>query len=270
MPQRFNDPALMEALGTLAGAAGERIMAHHGCSAAAKTDGSPVTAADEEAEAIILAGLAQLLPGVPILAEESAAAGRLPDRTDLFIAVDPLDGTREFLAGNGEFTVNIALVAGGEPVAGIVYAPARHRLWLGAAGKAEAMTLVPGAAIAAAQNRTPIRTRPVPAGGPVALVSRSHPEAAAEDFLARHGVTRRQPMGSSLKYAVIAEGGADLTVRFAPITEWDIAAGHALLVAAGGRMAMPDGRPISYGRAEIGFKTASFLASSGALKLSAG
>lgn len=267
MPQRFNDPALIEALGTLAGAAGERIMAHHGCAAAAKTDGSPVTAADQEAEAIILDGLHRLLPGVPVLAEESAAAGKLPDRTDLFVAVDPLDGTREFLAGNGEFTVNIALIAGGVPVAGIVYAPARHRLWLGAADKAEAMALPPGAAIDAAQGRTRIRTRPVPAEGPVALVSRSHPEAASEDFLARHGVTRRQPMGSSLKYAVIAEGGADLTVRFAPITEWDIAAGHAVLVAAGGRMAMPDGRPITYGRADVGFKTASFLASSGALRL---
>ncbi|QCI65776.1 3'(2'),5'-bisphosphate nucleotidase CysQ family protein [Phreatobacter stygius] len=267
MPIRFNDSALIDALGTLAVAAGHRVMAHYGCVSTAKADGSPVTAADQEAEEIILEGLAKLLPGVPVLAEESAAAGKLPVSTDLFIAVDPLDGTREFIAGNGEFTVNIGLVSAGSPVAGIVYAPARHRLWIGAAGKAEAMTLAPGEVITAAADRSPIRTRAVPAEGPVALVSRSHPEAASETFLAKHGVTRRLAMGSSLKYAVIAEGGADLTVRFAPITEWDIAAGHALLVAAGGRMTTPEGGAIVYGRAEVRFRTASFLASSGALRL---
>ncbi|MBN8941608.1 MAG: 3'(2'),5'-bisphosphate nucleotidase CysQ [Rhizobiales bacterium] len=267
MAHRFNDSALIDRLGTLAVAAGHRVMAHYGCASTTKADGSPVTAADQEAEEIILEGLAALLPGVPVLAEESAAAGKRPATTDLFVAVDPLDGTREFIARNGEFTVNIGLVSAGNPVAGIVYAPARHRLWIGAGSKAEAMTLAPGQAITAAADRSPIHTRPVPAEGPVALVSRSHPEPTSEAFLARHGVTRRMTLGSSLKYAVIAEGGADLTVRFGPIAEWDIAAGHAVLVAAGGRMTIPDGTPIVYGRAEADFRTTSFLASSGAFRL---
>jgi 3'(2'), 5'-bisphosphate nucleotidase len=269
MTMRLNDPALTEALATLAVRGGRQIMSHYGCASMMKADGSPVTIADQDAEAVILEGLAQLLPGVPVLAEESAAAGRLPERTDLFIAVDPLDGTREFIAGNGEFTVNIALVAAGEPVAGFIFAPARNRLWLAADGRAEALTIAPGEAMTAARDRRPIHTRPVPPEGPLALVSRSHPEAESEAFLARHRIERRLAMGSSLKYAVIAEGGADVMVRFAPIAEWDIAAGHAVLAAAGGRMTTPDGAPISYGRAELKFRTPAYVATSGALDLTA-
>jgi 3'(2'), 5'-bisphosphate nucleotidase len=264
MITRFRDSALIDALGTLASAAGARVMSHYGAAASLKHDGSPVTAADHEAEEVILAGLAEVLPGVPVLAEESAAAGRLPASTDLLIAVDPLDGTREFIAGNGEFTVNIGLIAAGAPIAGIVYAPALKRLWIGAADTAEAMTLEPGQAIGSAVGRQVIRTRPLPPEGAVALVSRSHPDAESEAYFDSHGVTRRQPMGSSLKYAVIAEGGADVTVRFASITEWDIAAGHAVLAAAGGSMMRPDGEALVYGRADKRFRTDAFIACSAA------
>jgi 3'(2'), 5'-bisphosphate nucleotidase len=264
MPQRFRDSHLLEALGTLCSEAGGRIMSHYGASATTKADGSPVTAADHEAEEIILAGLATLLPGVPVLAEESAAAGRLPASTDLLVAVDPMDGTREFLAGNGEFTVNIGLIAAGVPIAGLVYAPARGRLWIGMGGSAEAMQVVPGSPLASATERRPIRTRALPADGALALVSRSHPDVGGEAYLAERHVTRRLAMGSSLKFAVIAEGGADVTVRFASITEWDIAAGHAVLAGAGGRVTTPDGAPLVYGRADKAFRTDAYVAASAA------
>ena len=264
MPQRFRDSLLLEALGTLCSEAGARIMSHYGASATMKADGSPVTAADNEAEEIILAGLATLLPGVPVLAEESAAAGRLPASTDLLIAVDPMDGTREFLAGNGEFTVNIGLISAGVPIAGLVYAPARERLWIGMGDKAEAMQIVPGAPIASASQRGAIRTRALPPEGALALVSRSHPDSGGEAYLAKHHVTHRLAMGSSLKFAVIAEGGADVTVRFASITEWDIAAGHAVLAGAGGRVTSPEGAPLVYGRADKAFRTDAYVAASAA------
>jgi 3'(2'), 5'-bisphosphate nucleotidase len=262
MVSRFRDPALIDALGTLASEAGRRIMSHYGGAASIKSDGSPVTAADHEAEEVILEGLARLLPGVPVLAEESAAAGRLPATTDLFVAVDPMDGTREFIGGNGEFTVNIALIAAGSPVGGIVYAPALGRLWLGSGAEAESMQLSPGAPITAAADRRRIVTRPLPADGAVALVSRSHPDPACDVFLDTHGVVAREPVGSSLKYTMIADGRADLSVRFAPISEWDIAAAHAVLEAAGGCMRRPDGSALVYGRADRRFRTESFVACS--------
>jgi 3'(2'), 5'-bisphosphate nucleotidase len=265
MDSSLGDRSLVEALIDLASRAGARIMAHYGCGATDKADGSPVTLADAEAEDIIVEGLGRLLPGLPVLAEERAARGQFPASTEVFAAVDPMDGTREFLAGNGEFTVNIALVEAGRPVTGVLYAPARHRLWVGTSQGAEAMALAPGEAAAGSLDRGPIRTRLRPLDGALGLVSRSHPDLRAETYLAEHGVTRRLAVGSSLKYALIAEGSADITVRFAPITEWDIAAGHAILAAAGGFMAMPDGTPIRYGNAQERFRTPAFVASSAAL-----
>jgi 3'(2'), 5'-bisphosphate nucleotidase len=264
MSTDFTDARLIDALGTLASTAGAEIMAHYGGESSIKGDGSPVTTADHAAEKVILAGLARLLPDVPVLAEEAAAAGSWPASTRLLVAVDPLDGTREFISQNGEFTVNIGLIAEGRPVAGIVYAPALSRLWLGAGSTAEAMDLPPGAPISTAMNRRAIRTRPLPAGGPVALVSRSHPDAATSAYYAGRGIGEQRPVGSSLKYTLIAEGEADVSARFASITEWDIAAAHAVLAAAGGEMTRPDGAPLVYGRAERQFRTDHFIACSGA------
>lgn len=268
MTARFDDPRLLDALGTLASEAGAHIMAHYGGAATLKGDGSPVTAADHAAEEVILAGLARLLPGVPVLAEEAAAAGQWPESTDLLIAVDPLDGTREFVSQNGEFTVNIGLIAQGRPVAGVVGAPALSQLWIGAGDRAEAMTLSPGAPITQASERRRIATRPLPAAGPVALVSRSHPDPVSEAYYVERGIAERRPVGSSLKYTLIAEGEADVSVRFASITEWDIAAAHAVLAAAGGCMTQPDGAPLVYGRADRKFRTDHFIACSGAFAAS--
>lgn len=264
MDTTFQDARLLDALGTLASRAGAEIMAHYGGAATIKGDGSPVTAADTAAEAVILAGLARLLPGVPVLAEEAAAAGHWPVCEGTLVAVDPLDGTREFIQQNGEFTVNIGLVTAGRPVAGIVFAPALSRLWIGAGGRAEAMDLPPGAPIEAATGRRDIRTRPLPAGGPVALVSRSHADAASSAYYAERGIAHQRPVGSSLKYTLIAEGEADVSARFASITEWDIAAAHAVLAAAGGEMTRPDGAPLVYGRADRQFRTDHFIACSAA------
>jgi 3'(2'), 5'-bisphosphate nucleotidase len=264
MRRDFADPALLDALASLASRAGARIMSHYGCGSTVKGDGSPVTAADHDAEDEILAGLATLLPGVPVLAEESAAAGRWPASTEVFVAVDPMDGTREFLSQNGEFTVNIAIIVEGQPVAGVVQAPALDRLWIGSPLGAEVMALGSGHAVDVARERRAIRTRPLPATGAVALVSRSHPDAASEAFYAARGITERRAMGSSLKYTLIAEGEADVSVRFASISEWDIAAAHAVLTAAGGLMTQPDGTPLVYGRADRGFRTDPFVACSAA------
>ncbi len=264
MSTDFTDAHLLDALGTLASRAGAAIMGHYGCTASVKGDGSPVTAADHAAEEIILAGLAQLLPGVPVLAEEAAAAGQWPASTRMLVAVDPLDGTREFIGQNGEFTVNIGLIAEGRPVAGVVYAPALSRLWTGAADRAEAMDLPPGAPIGEAKDRRTIRTRPLPSTGPVALVSRSHPDAATATYYGERDIAEQRAVGSSLKYTLIAEGAADVTARFASITEWDIAAAHAVLVAAGGEMTRPDGLPLVYGRADRQFRTDPFIACSAA------
>ncbi len=266
MRRDFADPALLDALASLASRAGARIMGHYGCEAMVKGDGSPVTAADHDAEEEILAGLAQLLPGVPVLAEESAAAGRWPASTDVFVAVDPMDGTREFLSQNGEFTVNIGIIVGGKPVVGVVQAPALDRLWIGSPLGAEAMALGSGETVASARDRRPIRTRDLPAGGATALVSRSHPDPASEAYFAARGITERRAVGSSLKYTLIAEGDADVSVRFASISEWDIAAAHAVLDAAGGTMTRPDGAPLVYGRADRQFRTDPFIACSAAYR----
>ena len=234
-------------------------MRHYGCEATVKADGSPVTAADHEAEAIILAGLARLAPGVPVLAEEEAAAGRFPEHHDVYFCVDPVDGTREFLARNGEFTVNIALVVEGAPVFGVIYAPALGVLWQGH-HTAERMSIAPGARLSHAVGRRTIRTRKRPEAGAVGLVSRSHGDVQVEKWMRDAGVATQRMLGSSLKFCAIADGEADVTIRFASISEWDIAAGHAILVAAGGTVTTHRGTPLVYGRADTGYRSEPFLA----------
>ncbi|XBQ16890.1 MAG: 3'(2'),5'-bisphosphate nucleotidase CysQ [Oceanicaulis sp.] len=223
-----------------------------------KADRSPVTEADRLAEAVILDWLKRLMPGVPVLAEESFAAGVRPETGARFLLVDPVDGTREFIDRNGEFTINIALVEHGVPVAGCVYAPALGQIYAGGR-RAFTAAATPGADIGSLDWR-PIRTRAAPKDGLVALTSRSRVDEAAERFAREHGAARLVPTGSSLKFCKIAEGAADLYPRFGATMEWDIAAGHAVLAAAGGAVTTPGGDPFTYGKADAGYQNGPFVA----------
>ena len=238
----------------IARAAGAAIMAVYGTdfSVRDKSDASPVTEADVRAEALILAGLRELAPDVPVVAEEAAAAGQIPLVGSRFWLVDPLDGTKEFIGRNGEFTVNIALVEGGVPVLGVVLAPALGRLYAGALGG--------GAFVEDDQRRRPIRCRSVPPAGLTVVGSRSHgDEAALSAFLAGRKVASVASAGSSLKLCMVAAGEADLYPRLGRTMEWDIAAGHAVLLAAGGGVADLSGAALTYGKP--GFENPHFVAS---------
>jgi len=217
-----------------------------------KADASPVTRADEEAEAIIEERLAAAAPEIPIIAEERCAAQGLPSAAPpRFWLVDPLDGTKEFISRNGEFTVNIALVECGRPRLGLVYAPALGRLFAGGEGV--------GAWVEEDGLRRAISTRAVPEAGLTVVGSRWHGDDAAVDaFLAGRRVAERAMVGSSLKLCLIAEGAADVYPRFGRTMEWDIAAGDAILRAAGGTVRTLDGAPLRYGKA--GFDNPDFVA----------
>ena len=240
--------------------AGPAVMEEYarGSDARTKADGSPVTLADERAEAIIRARLNAVAPATPIVAEEAAAAGAPLDVAARFFLVDPLDGTKEFISRNGEFTINIALIEAGAPVAGAVYAPAQNRLWFAGATAYVCEAPVGGELPAAAVWRR-LRTRAAPAGL-VALASRSHGDPETEAFLARLPISERKSAGSSLKFCVIAEGGADVYPRFAPTMEWDTAAGDAVLRAAGGMVLRADGAPLTYGKIGAGLRNGGFVA----------
>lgn len=222
-----------------------------------KDDRSPVTAADEASEHVILEGLARLLPGMPVVSEEMAGKEAPPALGGSFILVDPLDGTKEFIAGRDEFTVNVAIVSGGAPIAGVISAPKRGDLWRGAVGiSAEHLRLLPHGA----DQARAIRTRPWPSQGAVAVVSRSHYDPATDAFLARLPPVAHDSSGSSIKFCRIAEGAADVYPRLGTTCEWDIAAGHALVVAAGGIVTTPQGTPLPYGRAAENFRVPGFFA----------
>lgn len=242
-----NGNALLAALQEAALAAGRVIMRHYdeGCAVYSKEDLSPVTEADRAAEAIILAALAKAAPQIPVVAEEEAAAGRLPAQLGRkFFLIDPLDGTREFLKRNGDFTVNIALIDNGAPVLGLVYAPTRNLLYLG--GPDGAVELHTNAGHEAQQARM-IAARIAPPD-PVAVCSRSHRTAQTDRFLHGNRLDQFISVGSSLKFCMIARGEADIYPRFGPTMEWDTAAGDAVLRAAGGMTATFDGVPLAYGR----------------------
>jgi 3'(2'), 5'-bisphosphate nucleotidase len=216
-----------------------------------KDDDSPVTQADEQAEALIVAALQALEPDTPIVAEEAVAAGRTPAIADRFWLVDPLDGTREFIQRNGEFTVNIALIQDGKPLMGVVHAPALGQLFAGVVGGA--------AYIEDTAGRRAIRCRRVPDAGVTVLASRSHgDEAALAEFLRGQRVADVRRSGSSLKLCLLAAGEADLYPRLGRTMEWDTAAGHAVLAAAGGRITDLSGMPLRYGKP--GFENPHFVA----------
>ncbi|WP_102960707.1 3'(2'),5'-bisphosphate nucleotidase CysQ [Mangrovicella endophytica] len=237
----------LAAVESLAIAAGQAILAVRdgGISICLKADASPVTEADQQAEALILEGLAALAPTVPVVAEEATAAGDVPTEIDgQFFLVDPLDGTREFVEGRADFTVNIALIEEGVPVLGVVYAPARGVLYSGSAGEAFLATIGPDGAVADRRAIT-VRARPSQIA---AVASRSHRTPETDTYLARYEVADCVSVGSSLKFCVVAAGEADLYPRLGRTMEWDTAAGDAVLRAAGGSTTTLDGRPLVYGK----------------------
>jgi 3'(2'), 5'-bisphosphate nucleotidase len=249
---------LLEAIGEIAERAGALIMDHYRDMPVArlKADASPVTAADEEADRLIVEALQRLTPEIPIVSEE--AAGDKPDISaganpgGRFWLVDPLDGTKEFLSGNGEFTVNIALIVDGRPLMGVVNIPALDTTYAGRG---------PGTATVRrqAEPRRPIAVRKTPAGGAIVLASRSHGDSPALDaFLAKRPVLERRIAGSSLKFCLVAEGVADLYPRLGRTMEWDTAAGHAVLASAGGGVTTLDGADLRYGKP--GFENPHFIA----------
>ena len=248
-------PALLNALTQISIAAANAIKGTLGGSVRVKADGSPVTSADEAAEAVIAGGLARLDHSFPIVSEESSEGTAFAATSDCYFLVDPLDGTKEFIAGRDEYTVNIALLSEGSPVVGVVTAPALGLVWRGIVGRgAERLEFVAEKAL----SPQPIHTRLAPASDFTVVVSRTHLDAPTEAFLQHFPEARRIASGSSLKFCRLAEGAADLYPRLGPTMDWDIAAGHAVLAAAGGLVTAPDGSPLRYGTA--GLRIPSFLA----------
>ncbi|MCW5730303.1 MAG: 3'(2'),5'-bisphosphate nucleotidase CysQ [Alphaproteobacteria bacterium] len=217
-----------------------------------KPDASPVTDADERAERVILAGLRARSPHAVVAEEE--ASRRIPavPGEERFWLVDPLDGTREFLQRNDEFTVNVALVGRGRPLLGVIVAPALGLCFRGIVGEVAERREGEG-------TWQPIRSRQPPRSGLAVLASRSHLDQATRDYISRLPVARLERAGSSLKFCRLAEGLADLYPRFGRTMEWDTAAGHAILLAAGGHVTTPEGTELAYGKP--GFVNGPFIAS---------
>ncbi len=252
--------ALMEPLTELVIQAGAAILAvnRRDMRVDGKLDGSPVTEADLAADRIIGDGLARLMPDVPTLSEERVHLAKPPFEGSFFL-IDPLDGTKEFVAGRNEFTVNLALVTHGRPLLGIIGAPALGLIWRGVVGRGAERLVTKGTSI---EHAVPIHTRPAPPRGEpwVAAVSRSHGDNRTEAFIdSRPGAIRLQ-LGSAVKLGRVAEGGADIYPRLAPTSEWDIAAGHAVVTAAGGKVTDSAGAQIRFGSAQEGFIVPEFIA----------
>lgn len=239
----MNIDEILPSLQHTAREAGARIMEVYAADVMAteKSDGSPVTLADTAAEAVILPALAELAPEITVISEENSASHSVA-APDTFFLVDPLDGTKEFLKrdGAGSFTVNIALIENGQPTLGVVFAPALDRLFVGAVGR--------GATEFSKGSRRSIEIRKVPLSGAVAVASLSHKDEATDQWLTQHSISETVSIGSSLKFCLVAAGEADVYPRFGPTMEWDTAAGHAVLRAAGGRVSNPDDTDFLYGK----------------------
>jgi len=247
----MRDDDILSVIERLALAAGAEIMQvfHAGVSVDRKADDSPVTEADRRAEAVILAGLRKAFPNVPCVAEEEVSAGKIPQELgDEFFLVDPLDGTKEFIARRPDFTVNIALIRNGEPAIGVVYAPAQGALYSGRPGLATTAVVSDDHV---AGERKPIAVR-VNDGSKTIVASRSHRTPETDDFIARYPGAEIVSVGSSLKFCLLASGQADLYPRFGRTMEWDTAAGDAVLRAAGGSTRLVDGGPFTYGKRDQG------------------
>jgi 3'(2'), 5'-bisphosphate nucleotidase len=256
---------LAEGLLSVALAAARAQMTHFGTGVAVerKADQSPVTAADRQSEDIILAGLARIAPGVPVIAEEEVAAGRIPRIDGPFFLVDPLDGTKGFIKGRPEFTINIGLIEARVPVFGLLYAPALADFYVTlATDQAANARLEPESKVRrlADCGLQPLRGRVPDPHALVALTSQSHLNRATEGFLNSYNVVERRALASSLKFGLIAKGEADFYPRVGPTCEWDTAAGHAVLVAAGGAVTNINGTPLLYGNSERTFENPDFVA----------
>jgi len=240
--------ALMEPLTDLVIKAGQAILAvnRRGIKIVDKLDGSPVTEADLAADRVIGDGLASLIPDVPALSEERVQQSKPPPYLGSFFLIDPLDGTKEFVAGRAEFTVNLALVTNGTPLLGIIGAPALGWLWRGLVGQGAERLQLTDAGTGAAE---PIHTRKAPRRGEpwIAAVSRSHGDARTEAFIAGRPGALREQLGSAVKFGRLAEGAADIYPRLAPTSEWDVAAGCAIVTAAGGMVTDAHGAPLRFG-----------------------
>jgi 3'(2'), 5'-bisphosphate nucleotidase len=251
---------LMEPLSDLVVQAGAAILAvNRGTMRIdGKCDGSPVTEADLAADHILAEGLARLAPHIPMLSEERAQRADPPFRGSFFL-IDPLDGTKEFVAGRPEFTVNLALVTNGTPLLGIIGAPAMGWLWRGLVGRGAERLRLDRTGRGAAE---PIHTRPLPSKGEpwVAAVSRSHGDLRTEAFIDSRPGAVREPLGSAVKFGRVAEGTVDIYPRLAPTSEWDIAAGHAIVAAAGGKVTDGEGGPVRFGEGREGFIVPAFIA----------
>lgn len=253
--------SLMEPLTDLVALAGATILAvdRKVMAIDGKTDGSPVTEADLAADRIIADGLARLAPAIPALSEESVGSATPPYRGAFFL-IDPLDGTKEFVSGRDEYTVNVALVIDGTPALGIVGAPALGRIWRGIVGHGAERLMV--TRDAATRSAEPIRTRALPnRGNPwIVAVSRSHGDPRTETFIDGRPGAIRQMLGSAIKFCRVAEGGADIYPRLAPTSEWDVAAGSAVVAAAGGIVTDATGKPLTFGGLRAGFIVPEFIA----------
>ena len=237
-----DESVLLEALVVTARAAGAEILklVQAGFEVETKGDQSPVTICDRAAEQVILRALAEAAPGVPVIAEEEVSAGRIPAHDGTYFLVDPLDGTKEFVRGGDDYTVNIGLIVAGSPRLGVVFQPAIDKLWGGLVGE--------GAFVEEGGERQEIHVRPL-GEQRAAIASKSHYNQATDDYLAEAiGLCEHVSVGSSLKFCVVAEGKADIYPRLSPTMEWDTAAGHAVLLAAGGRVDGLDGTPLQYGK----------------------
>jgi 3'(2'), 5'-bisphosphate nucleotidase len=251
--------ALLEPLTDLVVQASAAILDVTKITAEDKPDGSPVTQADLAADRIIVEGLKTLRPDIPVISEERADRATGPYLQSFFI-VDPLDGTREFIAGHNDFTVNVALVTDARPLLGVIAAPALGLLWRGVVGfGAERMTIAADAATRQS-SRTQVRTRARSDDAWVAAISRSHLDSRTEAFIRQRGAATRLTIGSALKFCRVAEGTADIYPRLSQISEWDIAAGHAILEAAGGKVADSRGQPLRFGQRKGDFAVPEFIA----------
>ncbi len=253
-----HDNEVGEALAEICQAAAQLILPlwRSGIEVIQKADESPVTEADRRGETLILEHLARRFPGIPVVSEEDASEFGAPEKIGpRFFLVDPLDGTKAFVRGDPNFTVNIGLIQDGRPVAGAVAAPPTGEVWWTSGGRALKRR---GEGVP-----EPVQVRPWPAGGAVALISHTMKAETADRLAEQYGFDLREPMDSSIKFCRIAEGAADIYPRHGPTMEWDVAAGQAVLEAAGGSVLTPEGQPFVYGKASEGFRNGWFVARGG-------